>query len=279
MRTNRLLLAASILTGGLALASTGCGPSQLARQYSAYTAEVEPLLEQEAERWQSMAALLQARQDDYASPRYYRFLQDNALPFYTGLHERVTALAPEGERVAAAHAHLVRFVAARLEFVHVEISARETFESAVGEDGLLAVMSGLQEAENLRYEYAEAIGESTPDAKLGELYSIVDSFRQSWFVPLQQGARDPEDVQRRLRAHVIPALEELQRRKYFDTDADRLLKSCVAAWLAWHRKLERACPTLQRVWDVKAKSEAAAQESQESLDAFRQELEAIRRDR
>lgn len=259
--------------------ATGCGPSELARGYATYIQQVEPVLEQESSRWGRLTELLLERQENFSSPRYYTYLTDTALPFYTDMSEQVAAMGPDGERLQAAHAHLVRFAEARLEFVHVESSGREVFQAAVGEGGLVGVLSGLQDAENIRYEYQEAVGQDVPDAKLGELYTLVDTFRRKYFDPMQQGALDPREVQTRLRTHMIPSLEGLLRRKYEPNERGRLLKACVSSWLQWHVNLEKICPLLQRVWQIKAKSEAAAKEAQESLDAFKLALEEIRRDR
>ena len=273
------LTATAALVAIMPLALSGCGPSELARDYDAYTKQAEPLLEQESARWGRLTELLIDRQENFSSPRYYSYLTETALPFYTDMCEQVAAITPGGERLRAAHTELVRFAEARLAFVHVESSGREAFQAAVGEGGLVGVLSGLQVAENLRYEYQEAVGEDVPDTILGELYTHVDGFRRKYFDPMQQGAKDPEEVQIRLRQHVIPSLEGLQRRKYEDGERGRLLKACVAAWLKWHQKLEKTCPLLQRVWQIKSQSEAAAKDAQASLDAFKLALEEIRRDR
>lgn len=267
------------LAGLTTLGLAACGPSELSQQYASYTAQVEPLLEQEAERWNALAQLVQSRQDDYSSPAYYGYLERTAAPFYGDLLDRVLAMHPEGEMLASAHAELTRFAEGRLEFVHVELSGRELFASASGPEGLAAVMSGLQEAEGLRIRYMQAIGTDVPDAKLGELYALVDTFRRKYFQPLQAGAKDPDEVRLRLTSHVIPALETLKGRKYFDDEPSRILKDCVTAWLEWHKRLARTCPTLQQVWEIKSRSEAAARESEEALAAFKRTLEEVRRAR
>ncbi len=276
--SNALALAA--LSGTLlAVGTTGCGPSELRRQYDAYVDQVEPLLQQEGERWDRIVNLIKKRQTDAAMPRYYKYVHDTALPYYTEFAAAVNALQPDGAQMEKAHTHLVRFATARLEFLHLEERGYDVYKRATQDGGLIEIQSGVEEAEALRLAYLTAIGTGTPDAKFGELYQIIDPFTERYFKPMQQQLVDPADVQVRLRSHVIPALRKLQRRKYGDDPANRLLKQCVTAWAAWHELLETRCPLLQEVMQAKANSEMAAKEAEDAFTAFREALKAIRLER
>jgi hypothetical protein len=274
--TSRIRLPLAVLGLACAGLTSACGPSELERSYHAYVDEVEPLLEEEGKSWDRIVALIKKRAEDAAMPRYYKYVRETALPYYTEFHAVVTALEPGGERIGKAHESLLQFADARLEFLHLEDRGHDVYTRATADGGLLKIQSQVQEAEALRIAYLRAVGDGAPDAKFGELYQIIDPFTQRYFQPMQQQLKDPAEVQVRLRSHVVPALEILYKRKYHDDAPGRLLKECVRSWLDWHKLLEAKCPLLQDVMQAKQKSEAAAQAAEEALTKFREELSRIR---
>ena len=85
------------LVGAIAAAVVGiagCGPSELQVSYRSYVDQVEPLLEQEDERWKRIVAMIKQRQDDAAMPRYYKYVSETALPYYTEFKTAVDAGFP-----------------------------------------------------------------------------------------------------------------------------------------------------------------------------------------
>ncbi len=262
-----------------ACGAPGCGPSELARGYDAYTASVEEPLEREQEHWSRLSELLQQRQEDPGLPRYYEYARGTALPFYTELRANLRELEPGLPPLREAHRHLIEFADARFEFVNIELAAQDLNARASADAGFAKILSGLHEAENLRIAYLEAVEKSVPDAKFTELYQLVQVFQRDYFDRMREGALDPDAVQQELARHVLPALEDLRRRKYSPDAEGTLLKKCVEAWLEWHRNLAQACPLLDEVLAAKAHSEASAQAADEAIAAFRKALDDARRER
>ncbi len=270
------LVAPCLLAVAVTGAATGCGRSEPARWYDDYASQVDPLLDQENERWKTIGGLLKKRADDAAMPRYYRYVRDKALPYYTEFLDAVNGLRPEGTKLQAAHAEFVRFAEARLEFMHLEERGHEVYRRATEDSALIRIQSGVQEADLLEAAYLKAVGDGTPDAKYGELHQILDPFIERYFKPMQRQAIDPAEVQVRLRSHVIRALKELQRRKFRDDEADRLLKQCISAWTTWYELLESKCPLLQEVMQSKQNSERAAKAAEAAFQEFAKQLAQIR---
>jgi hypothetical protein len=268
--------AAALVGLVLAVGVSGCGPSELALQYKSYVDTVDPLLEQENERWDRIVIMIKKRQNDAAMPRYYKYVREEAIPYYTDFRDAVIVLDPQGAQLGDAQANLVLFANARLEFLHLEYNGYDVYTRATQDGGLLEVQSQVQEAEMRRIAYLKAVGADVPDAKFGELHQIIDPFTTRYFQPMQQQMMDPGEVQVRLRSHVIPKLRDLHQRKFKDTDQDRMLRECIGSWLHWHELLEAKCPLLQEVMQAKKKSEEAAKAAEEALTAFRKDLEKVR---
>jgi len=279
--STRPLALVPVLLAGVAavVGSTCCGPSDLERQYGAYVSVADPLLEQESERWDRIVNLIKKRQGDAAMPRYYAYLRETALPYYTEFRDAVLTIDPEGARLTEAHVELVRFAEARLEFLHLESNGEAVYRRASEDGSLIAIQTLVQEGEMLRIAYLKSVGDDVPDAKFGEMFQIIDPFTSRYFQPMQQQLVDPSEVQVRLRSHVIPALKELQRRKFGDSEQDRLLKLCIAKWVEWHELLAKTCPLLQEVMRTKTNSEQAAKDAEAALGEFLKHLEKIRLDR
>ncbi len=269
-----LAVVVCVLAAGL----TACGDNVELDAYQTYTGRVDALLEDEHGHWVRVAEFQRERQEDPALPRYYRFLRETAVPFYESLQSRLEAVVPGSEALADAHALLLRFSDERLEFVHSELAAEPIHARALEQGGIIAIFSGQDEAEALRIAYIRAVGAGAPDAKLGELAQEVDAFRRRYFEPMREGLKDAAEVQVQLRNSVIPALETLRRRKYGDDHVNQLLKQCVIAWLDWHRNLADVCPLYQEASEALARSQAAAKSAEESAQAFRDALAAIRRE-
>ena len=100
-------LAPAALVVSCAALSAGCGPSQLAQEYDAYLAQVEDLLEEEGKHWDRIVTMIKKRADDAALPRYYQYVREQALPYYEKFHGVVLSVDPGGERMEAAHEHLM----------------------------------------------------------------------------------------------------------------------------------------------------------------------------
>ncbi len=266
------VLAATLLA---ALVAPGCGRSAVEVAYDAYVRKVEPLLDREGEIWKRRSQIAPARDDEEPDlPRYFGFIEKEALPFYRDFAREVEAVDPGHERLATAHEELRLFARTRVQFVEEQLRGQELHQAWTERDQLeeKAVAGEMAKA-----EYGKSLGEDVADPRFTELHAVVQGFERDYAPGLQQGRVELADVQEHIRRRVLPKLRELRSSRWGDDERSKLLLRAVVTAEEYFTDLVEQLPVLAAVLRNVGEAQRVGEESEEHLAKFREALDEVRR--
>jgi hypothetical protein len=279
----RLAVTSLVTSVGAALAllaavvAQGCGPSQLSKDYAAYDARAEKIIEREMAAWQRLLALLNEQTQSAEPPPADRFRQaaKDAVPFYEAIQRDVAAAAPAQADLAAPHETLVKFADRRAAFARRVAEGVELLGHGDPWRDLDAKDAKLQAA---KVDYVERVQDrlESADQRFFVLQNASRDFQRLCVEPLGEGRLTAAQMSEIVRTRIQPKIREARASKFEDDEESRSLRAAVIAADEYFDAAQQASPVMEAQTRLMHDILSLTKESDELYMKFRDEMKAVR---
>jgi len=279
----RRLAVASLVTSAcaalalLAIAvAPGCGPSQLSKQYAAYDARADAILERQKPVWQRlMDVMVEQHGEEAPDIERCRTVFGEAAPFYEALKGEVAAAAPAQPELATAHELLLKFADRRAAFARVVAGGVDILFQGDPWRDLDAKDAALRSA---MLDYAQRIQGrlAPPDPRYHVIENALKDFQRLCVEPLGNGRLTADQVSEIVKTRIQPKVREARASQFEDDEEGRSIRAAVFAADAFLDAMPQSAALMESRARMSAEVESLGRESEELYTKFKDEMKAVR---